>query len=133
MRLCLRTEIEIICKDLYMSLRMRKGVLFDTLCQSSKVGDLAKLRELVLVGDFKKHLPERRVTYLNGQKVASLIEAAALSDEVVLPQEKSKSKSSVICNWHKRSPSPLTCTSSHLWPSDNNILPQIIGDVVNSV
>lgn len=61
-----------------------KGILFDKWCMSSKVTDLASLRELVLLEDFRQCLPERVVLYLNEQKVTTLSAAAVLSDEFAL-------------------------------------------------
>lgn len=42
------------------------------------------LRELLLLEDFKKTLPDRLVVYLNEQKVKTLSDAAVLADEFVL-------------------------------------------------
>ena len=49
-----------------------------------KVADYKSLREMVLVEEFKRCLPDRIVVYLNEQKVSSLSCAAVLSDEYVL-------------------------------------------------
>lgn len=59
-------------------------MLFDKECQASKVKDFAQLRELVLLEDFNKCLPEHVVIYLNEQKVESLANAAVLTDEFAL-------------------------------------------------
>ncbi|XP_013856586.1 uncharacterized protein LOC106512535, partial [Austrofundulus limnaeus] len=61
-----------------------KTVLFDKWCHSSKVKSLEDLRELILLEEFKKCLPERIVVYLNEQKVSSLTKAALLADEFIL-------------------------------------------------
>ena len=45
---------------------------------------LAELRELVLLEEFKKCLPERIVVYLNEQKESSVTKAAVLADEFIL-------------------------------------------------
>lgn len=68
----------------FVEFAREKGVLFDKWCQASKVEDFAQLRELVLLEEFKKCLPERIVIYLNEQKVPSLSEAAVLADEFAL-------------------------------------------------
>ena len=39
---------------------------------------------LVLLKEFKSHLPEKVVIYLNGQKVMSINAAAVLADEYTL-------------------------------------------------
>lgn len=49
-----------------------------------QASDFASLRELVLLEDFKKCLPERIVLYLNEQKVTKLSIAAVLADEFAL-------------------------------------------------
>ncbi len=49
--------------------------------------EFVQLRELVLLEEFKKCLPERIVMYLNEQKVVSLAEAAVLADEFALTHE----------------------------------------------
>lgn len=41
------------------------------------------MRELILVEDFKKCLPEHIVVYLNEQKASALSEVAVLADEYV--------------------------------------------------
>lgn len=61
-----------------------KQVLFDCWCRSLQVSDFDKLRDLVLMEDFKNCLPERIVTHTNDRKVLSVSEAAALVDEYVL-------------------------------------------------
>lgn len=62
-------------------------MLFDKECQASKVKDFAQLRELVLLEDFNKCLPEHVVIYLNEQKVESLANAAVLTDEFALTSQ----------------------------------------------
>lgn len=68
----------------YVEFAREKGALFDKWCQASKTKNFAQLRELVLLEEFKKCLPERIVVYLNEQKVVSLSEAAVLADEFAL-------------------------------------------------
>lgn len=58
-----QTCVEFACK---------KGVFFDKWYQASKVQDLSKLRELVLLEDFKTCPPEHIVTYLNEKKDVGL-------------------------------------------------------------
>ena len=60
------------------------GILFDRWCSACKVEDLASLRELVLIEQFKYCMPERTVIYLNEQKVTTLQQAAVLADELSL-------------------------------------------------
>ena len=68
----------------YVEFAREKGVLFDKWCHASKTKDFAQLRELVLLEDFKKFLPERIVVYLNEQKAVSLSQAAVFADEFAL-------------------------------------------------
>uniref|UniRef100_A0A8C6PPT4 CCHC-type domain-containing protein n=1 Tax=Nothobranchius furzeri TaxID=105023 RepID=A0A8C6PPT4_NOTFU len=60
------------------------SMLFDKWCSSTKVKTLSDLRELILLEDFKRKLPERLVTYLNEQKVSTLTAASLLADEFSL-------------------------------------------------
>ncbi|KAL3992385.1 DnaJ-like proiein [Sarotherodon galilaeus] len=73
----------------YVEFAREKGILFDKWCVASKASDYDALRELVLLEDFKKCIPERIVLYLNEQKVTSLASAAVLADEFVLTHKAS--------------------------------------------
>ncbi|KAI3370534.1 hypothetical protein L3Q82_025293 [Scortum barcoo] len=64
------------------NLHVRKGLFL-----TSKVSDFAQRRELVILEEFKKCLPECIVVYLNEQKVPSLSEAAVFADEFDLTQK----------------------------------------------
>lgn len=68
----------------YVEFAREKGTLFDKWCCSCKVGDYTSLREMLLLEEFKRCLPDRIVVYLNEQKVSSLPCAAVLADEYVL-------------------------------------------------
>ncbi|KAI3355662.1 hypothetical protein L3Q82_004257 [Scortum barcoo] len=68
----------------YVEFAREKGTLFDKWCAACKVEDFASLRELILLKEFKKCLPERLVVHLNEQKVKTLSVAAVLADEYVL-------------------------------------------------
>ncbi|KAG1935513.1 retrotransposable element [Pimephales promelas] len=61
-----------------------KGVLFDRWCASCKADDVAAIRELILLEEFKNSLPERTAVYLGEQKIASLQQAAIFADEFAL-------------------------------------------------
>lgn len=56
----------------------------DKWLSASNVHNLNSLKELLLLEEFKSCLSERRVTYLNKQKVISLSQATILADEYVL-------------------------------------------------
>ena len=68
----------------FVEFARNKGNLFDKWCNASKAKDYASLRELVLLEDFKKGVPERCLVYLNEQKVNTLSEAAIFADEFTL-------------------------------------------------
>ena len=53
----------------YVEFARDKGSLFDKWCAACEARDFPSLRELILLEDFKKHLPERMLVYLNEQKV----------------------------------------------------------------
>lgn len=73
-----------LASQTFVEFAREKGNLFDKWCNASKVTDFNSLRELLLLEEFKKCLPERVVVYLNEQKVNSLSQAAVLADEFVL-------------------------------------------------
>ena len=68
----------------HMEFAREKGILFDKWSNSCKVTDFSSLRELILLEEFKKCLPDRVVVYLNEQKVDRLSSAAVLADEYAL-------------------------------------------------
>jgi hypothetical protein len=68
----------------YVEFAREKGVLFDKWSTTCRANDFNSLRELILLEEFKKCLPDRIVVYLSEQKVSSLSSAAVLADEYVL-------------------------------------------------
>ena len=68
----------------YAEFAREKCTSFDKWCTACKVSDFNALREMLLLEEFKRCLPERIVTYLNEQKVTSLNQAAISADEFVL-------------------------------------------------
>ena len=78
----------------YVEFAREKGTLFDKWCTAAKCENYADLRELILLEDFKKNLPDRVVVYLNEQKVTTLAEASVLADEFVLTHRSSFSSNS---------------------------------------
>ena len=68
----------------YVEFVRDKNVLFDKWCQACNVKTVAEMRELILLEEFKKCLPERIVIYLNEQKESSVTKAAVLADEFIL-------------------------------------------------
>lgn len=65
----------------YVEFAREKSLQFDKWCQASKADTFETLRELILLEEFKKCLPEQIVVYLNEQKVTSMDKAAVHSDE----------------------------------------------------
>ncbi|CAI5660942.1 unnamed protein product [Oreochromis niloticus] len=76
----------------YLDFAREKGVLFDRWCAACKATDLASIRELILIEEFKNCIAERIAVYINEQKVSSLQQAATLADEFVLVHKTSVSK-----------------------------------------
>ena len=68
----------------YVEFARDKQKLFDKWCAASKAHTLAEVRELLLLEDFKNHLPDRIVVHLNEKKVEFLSQAAVLADEYAL-------------------------------------------------
>uniref|UniRef100_A0A8C6MEZ7 CCHC-type domain-containing protein n=1 Tax=Nothobranchius furzeri TaxID=105023 RepID=A0A8C6MEZ7_NOTFU len=68
----------------YVEFSREKALMFDKWILASKVKTLQDLKELILMEEFKKCLPERLAIYLNERKVSSLFSAALLADEFVL-------------------------------------------------
>lgn len=61
-----------------------KESLFDRWCSASKANTFTEVKELMLLEEFKNHLPDRVVVHLNEQKVTTLAQAAVLADEYAL-------------------------------------------------
>ena len=71
-----------------------------------KADDFESLRELILLEDFKKCLPDRIVVYINEQKVSTLSSAAVLADEFGLTHRIIFAPSSAEKNREPRQNSP---------------------------
>ena len=96
----------------YVEFVRDKSVLFDKWCQACNVKTVAEMRELILLEEFKKCLPERIVVYLNEQKESSVTKAAVLADEFILTH---KSVFSM----------PAPC-ASHVMPERRNRSPKLM-------
>ncbi|XP_070402733.1 uncharacterized protein [Nothobranchius furzeri] len=68
----------------YVEFSRGKALMFEKWILASKVETLQDLKELILLEEFKKCLPERLALYLNERQVSSLSSAALLADEFVL-------------------------------------------------
>ena len=69
----------------YVEYAREKESLFDRWCASTKVhGNYDKLRELILIEEFKQSLPVNLRTYINEQAVDKYHQASVLADEYAL-------------------------------------------------
>ena len=73
-----------VSSQTYVEVAREKSALFDKWCSASKATAYDTLRELVLLEEFKKCVPERVVVYLNEQKIVSLTKAAVFAEEFTL-------------------------------------------------
>uniref|UniRef100_A0A1A8P496 CCHC-type domain-containing protein n=1 Tax=Nothobranchius rachovii TaxID=451742 RepID=A0A1A8P496_9TELE len=80
----------------YVEYAHNKSVLFEKWCVASQVTSLAELKELILLEEFKRHVPERLVHYLNEQKVTSFSEAALLADQFSLTHRVKETRSEPV-------------------------------------
>ena len=77
--------------------------MFDRWCTSKDIGgNYEKLRQLVLVEEFKKCLPSEVKTYIDKKKVETLNQAAVMADDYILthkmPMGKPQSSSTLNKN-----------------------------------
>jgi len=69
----------------YVEFGRQKEMLFDRWCLSKNVNrDYVRLRQLVLIEEFKSWLSTQLKTYVDEQKVESVHQAAMLADEYAL-------------------------------------------------
>ena len=77
-------------KQTYTEFAREKEALFDRWCASKEVSqNFEKLRQLVLVEEFKSCLPSNIKTYIDKQKANSLQQAAVLADDYSLTHRSS--------------------------------------------
>ena len=70
---------------MYTEFAREKEVLFDRWCSSREVmGQFEKLRQLVLVEEFKAGVPVNIKTHIDEQKATTLQQAAVLADDYLL-------------------------------------------------
>ena len=74
-------------RQTYIKFAREKETLFDRWCSAKEVDSQAKLRELILLEEFKNCLPGAVTTYLNERQVDTLHEAAVLADKFVLTHQ----------------------------------------------
>jgi len=79
----------------YVEFAREKELLFDRWCAAEKVDNGEKMRDLILLEEFKAYcLPDNIAMYINEQKVTKCSEATVLADEFVLPHKTSFNKPS---------------------------------------
>ena len=71
-------------RQTYLEFAREKETLFDRWCSARVVDSQAKLRELILLEEFKNCLPSPVATYLNERQTNTVREAAVLADEYAL-------------------------------------------------
>ncbi|XP_041851996.1 uncharacterized protein LOC121646930 [Melanotaenia boesemani] len=97
-----------------------KSNLFDKWCAACSVKSFEALRELILLEEFKKQLPESLVVHLNEQRVDKLFSAAVFADEYTLthktvfqPTLKREEKSVTGMTFKNRSSEERACFYCH--------------------
>ena len=75
-------------KQTYVGFARKKERLFDRWCVSQEVeSDFTRLRELLLIEEFKNCIPNEVKTYLDENKVETLHHAATLADNYTLTHQ----------------------------------------------
>ena len=86
----------------YIEFARSKEQLFDRWCHSHKVDkDHNKLRQLILVGEFKKCIHNDVRTFIDEQKAETLGDAARLADEFSLSDVCGKAKTALSPSWSR--------------------------------
>ena len=89
-----------------------KETLFDRWCTSKDIaGNYEKLRQLILIEEFKKCLPSEVKTYIDEKKVETLNQAAVMVDDYILTHKASIGKPQIS--------STLNKNVEPFYPSDN--------------
>ena len=114
MNSCLRliARISGTAGQTYTEFARDKEALFDRWCASKEVvKDFEKLRQLILVEEFKSCLPSNIKTYIDEQKANSLQQAAVLADDYSLTHHGSFTMSCQVVHRINRRPMMLTIVS----------------------
>ena len=86
----------------YIEFARSKEQLFDRWCHSHKVDkDHNKLRQLILVGEFKKCIHSDVRTFIDEQKAETLGDAARLADEFSLSDVCGKAQTALLPSWSR--------------------------------
>ena len=106
---------EMKCKEgqVYMEFACQKEVLFNRWCTSQQIGDsFERLKQLILLEEFKRCVPATIKTYLEEQKVSELQKAATLADDYKLTHQSLNSASDT----KNTNPTKLKGTSNSAHP-----------------
>ena len=102
----------------HLDFAREKGMLFDRSCAACKARDLASVRELMLLEEFKNCVSERTAVYLNEQKVTTLQQAATLADEFMLTHKNMfDRREPTDREWSPRPRSPVPSAEGSTSPS----------------
>ena len=97
-------------KQTYVEFAAEKTTLFDRWCQSEGVNSMGKLKELILVEDFRNCLPDNVSIYVAEQKAETISQAACLADQYALThrvykdRNRGKSQSPAFNSFYKTRP-----------------------------
>ena len=97
-------------KQTYVEFAAEKTTLFDRWCQSEGVNSMGKLKELILVEDFRNCLPDNVSIYVAEQKAETISKAACLADQYALThrvykdRNRGKSQSPAFNSFYKTRP-----------------------------
>ena len=98
----------------YVEFSREKEALFDRWCSSKNIGEnYSKLRELMLIEEFKSCIPVELKTYLDDQKASDLHNAAVLADEYSLTHKN-------VATRNKQDQGNFTVESDSQTKSDSN-------------
>ena len=102
----------------FVEFSREKEALFDRWCGASKATDFKTLRELILVEEVKRCLPDRIVVHLNEQRVNSVSTAGILADEFVLTHKSIFNSASASPNAQRKFGHVRNYAQSSQRPSD---------------
>ena len=99
-------------RQTYVEFAAEKSTLFDRWCQSEGVNSMGKLKELILVEDFRNCLPDNVSTYVAEQKAETISQAACLADQYALTHRVYKDRNcfksqSTAFNYFYKTPRPF--------------------------
>ena len=99
-------------RQTYVEFAAEETTLFDRWCQSEGVNSMGKLKELILIEDFRNSLPDNVSIYVAEQKAETSSQAACLADQYALTQRVYKDRyrvksQSPAFNYFYKTPRPF--------------------------